>query len=174
LPFEDLSEAQILDMLYKKTGILYDFAGRAGAAIGLGQADLHTPLVARLAAFAGDCGVAFQLQDDVLALVAEVGKLGKPVGNDIREGKRTLIALHSLPKLSATERAFALSILGKREATAAEIAEVTGLFATGIAYVKGLAEEMIAKGLDSLRDLPASEGRSLLEAWGRYLIEREL
>lgn len=175
-PVEALSEAQVLDMLWKKTGVLYDFAGRAGAAIGLRQADLHHPTIERVAAFTGRCGTAFQLQDDVLGVIGNEHQLGKAVGADIREGKRTVIVLHALPKLSAAERAFALSVLGNQTAEEAQIQEVIGLLiqAGGIDHARRLAQTYVETSLEGLAKLPDSPAKALLRDWGLYLIERQL
>ena len=56
-------------MQWKKTGVLYEFSGQAGAMIGLGPADPEHELVQAISNFAGRCGVAFQLQDDILGIV---------------------------------------------------------------------------------------------------------
>jgi geranylgeranyl diphosphate synthase type II len=57
--------------------------------------------------------VAFQIQDDLLNLEAEVGAYGKEIAGDLEEGKRTLILLHLLRSLGGGEREQALAILAK-------------------------------------------------------------
>jgi geranylgeranyl diphosphate synthase type I len=58
-----------------------------GAAIGGGSPEL----VAGLRAFGTDIGVAFQLRDDLLGVFGDPAVTGKPAGDDLREGKRTLL-----------------------------------------------------------------------------------
>ncbi|MBP2334423.1 geranylgeranyl diphosphate synthase type I [Saccharothrix coeruleofusca] len=58
-----------------------------GAAIGGGSPEL----VAGLRAFGADIGVAFQLRDDLLGVFGDPAVTGKPAGDDLREGKRTLL-----------------------------------------------------------------------------------
>ena len=61
----------------------------AGATIGLGYSATESTYPDSLGSFAGLCGTAFQLQDDLLGLTADEAVLGKPVRSDIPEGKRT-------------------------------------------------------------------------------------
>jgi geranylgeranyl diphosphate synthase type I len=175
-PIERLTPEQVLEMLWKKTGVLYDFAGRAGAAIGLRQADLDHPQVQAIADYTGRCGTAFQIQDDILGLVGDSASLGKPVGADIREGKRTLIVLHALPHLSAAERTFALGILGNPQASETQIQEVIGLLdkGGGLDYARRTARDSVDHALTHLEGLPDSDSKTWLRAWGEYLIERPL
>ncbi len=175
MPIERLASEQVLDMLWKKTGVLYEFAGRAGAAIGLRQADIRHAEVERIAQFTGKCGTAFQIQDDILGIVGNEKQLGKPIGSDIREGKRTLIVLGALPKMTQSERDFCLGILGNHQASEAEIQQVIGLLreAGGIDYAKQLAQTYVEEALAGVENLPASESKSLLVSWANYLIDRE-
>jgi len=174
-PIEQLAPEMVLEMLWKKTGVLYEFAGRAGAAIGLDTPDLHDPTPERIAAFTGRCGTAFQIQDDILGVVGDSAKMGKPVGSDIREGKRTLVVLGSLPHMTSTERALTLATLGNPQASPADLAEVAGLLETrgGIGYAKKLASDYINTALEQLAPLPETPAKTLLHAWAQYLIERE-
>jgi geranylgeranyl diphosphate synthase type I len=173
-PVDQLTESQVLTMLEEKTGVLYEFAGRAGAAIGLAQSDLRHPLIQSVAAFARKSGIAFQLQDDILGIVGDEKELGKPVGSDIREGKRTLIVLNSLPRMTTEQKRFTLDILGDRNASPSDVHNVIGILKSsgGIDYVKGLAQRYIADALTHLTDLPHSRQKVLLESWAAYIIER--
>lgn len=171
MPVEKLNAEQILDMLWKKTGVLYEFAGRAGAAIGSAPSEV----VERIAHFTGKCGTAFQIQDDILGIVGNEKQLGKPIGSDVREGKRTLIVLGSLPQMSAAERELTLKTLGNHEASEATIQEVIDLFRKtgGIDYAKTIAQTYVRDALAGIADLPDSSSKRLLVSWANYLIERE-
>ena len=173
-PVDQLTENQVLKMLAEKTGVLYEFAGRAGAAIGLGQPDLRHPVVASIAAFARKCGIAFQLQDDILGIVADEQKLGKPVGSDIREGKRTLIVLNSFPRMTSDQQRFVLDTLGNRDALPSDVDEVIYLLKSsgGVEYAKRMAQSYIEDALTHLAVLPCSPQKELLESWAAYIVER--
>jgi geranylgeranyl diphosphate synthase, type I len=173
-PVEQLNEKAVLDMLRQKTGSLYEFAGRAGAAIGLRQPDLHHPMVESIAIFAAKCGLAFQIQDDILGITGNEEKLGKPIGSDIREGKRTIILLHSLPNMELAQQEFTLNVLGSQDATPSDIQEVISLLKStgGIAYAEELANTIIKEALLNLKKLPKSPYKTFLEAWVSFIIER--
>ncbi len=175
-PVEQLNEQQVLDMLWQKTGSLYAFAGRAGAAIGLRLPTLEHPVVTAIGKFTGECGIAFQIQDDVLGVVGDQKRMGKPVGSDIREGKRTIIVLHSLERMSAAQRQFALSVLGNREASDSDIEEVVDLLdqTGGIQHARDLARHYVQDALEHLRILADTPQKSLLRSWADFIIQRDL
>jgi len=174
-PIDAISEELVLDMLWKKTGALYEFAGQSGAAIGLGDVTLRAPEVRNIAAFCGKCGTAFQLQDDILGVVGDELKLGKPVGSDIREGKRTTITLQAFREANPGQRARLQSILGNPQATEADIKTATGLLRQlgGIEYTQNLARGYLEEAIPLLDSLPQSEYKDLLFQWADYLVERK-
>lgn len=175
-PIEKLTEGEVLEMLRQKTGVLYEFAGRTGAAIGLREPDLHHPTVEALASFTGKCGVAFQLQDDILGVVGDAGKMGKAVGADIREGKRTVIVLNSFSKMTVAQREFALRVLGNEEATTEQIQEVTDILRTtgGIDHARNLAHQLVQEARDGIAFLDESIYKDLLLSWSDFIIQRDL
>lgn len=174
-PIDKVSEEQVLDMLWKKTGVLYEFAGRAGAAIGYGFEDIRDGRVEKIATFTGNCGTAFQIQDDILGLVGNEKQLGKPIGSDIKEGKRTIIVLHTLPKMNEDDRDSVLAALGNREATLAQIQAATQLMIDygGVEYARELAQSKLQAALKLIEDIPDSEYKDTLKSWAYYMIERE-
>ena len=170
-----LSEAQILDMLWKKTGALYEFAGRAGAAIALDKADPDIAEAQAIARFGSLCGAAFQIQDDILGLVGDAGALGKPVGSDIREGKSTLLTLKALELADDRQRRRILGALGDDRAGADDIAALAALIRElgGIDYAQSLARGYVEEAQACLEALPENKHRRLLALWAEYLITRE-
>ncbi len=178
-PITELSEEQVLDMLSKKTAVLYHFAARAGALIGLDQARPGAAEAARLLealeTFAATCGTAFQLQDDLLGITGDARRLGKPVGSDLREGKKTLIIFHALRQGTPAQVARLQAVLGNPAADSAAIAAaIQTLEATGsLAYVRNLAQGMITRAYAALETLPESRYRHLLNLWARFLVARE-
>ncbi|MEN6356511.1 MAG: polyprenyl synthetase family protein [Armatimonadota bacterium] len=173
-PIEQLTRDDIVYMLWMKTGVLYEFAAKAGAMIGLNTADINHPTVAALSRFASSCGTAFQLQDDILGLLGKEEKLGKPVGSDVREGKKTTIVFFALKEATSEQRKFLLSVLGNSDASNDEVQKATDLMAQlgGIDKTKELALEHVNKALPELDVLPDTEYKHLLESWAHYMIDR--
>ncbi len=173
-PMDSLDEAAVMDMFWRKTGKLYEFAGAAGAMIGLNTADRSHPMVRAISSFTGECGVAFQLQDDILGLTADEATLGKPVCSDLREGKRTLLLVHTYRRASAAERRFILDVVGKPGADDVQIAEVRDLVLAhgGLEYARSLMERRVADAIRNLDAIPDSSYKGYLVNWAEYLIGR--
>jgi geranylgeranyl diphosphate synthase type I len=174
-PIDSLSQDQILDMLWKKTGVLYEFAGKSGAMLGLNTSDPDHWLVLVISSFASKCGIAFQLQDDILGIVGDEEILGKPVGSDVREGKRTAILYHAFKNANSKQRVQLMKIFGNPQAEDHDIEQVRKLLRElgSIEYTKELARSYVRDSLAYLRKIPQSEYKDLLSMWAEYMIERE-
>lgn len=172
---QDLTEAQVLDMLSKKTSALLEYAAWCGAKIGLGTRPDTAGFASKLGRFAYLCGTAFQLQDDVLGLTADESLLGKPVGSDIREGKRTLLVHLALSRGNETERQALLSTLGNSRADADEVARAVALVRSTRALedVNLLAHQLINQAIAILSDLPDTPYKNLLHLWATFLLARQ-
>lgn len=172
---DTVSQADILEMMQKKTGALYAFAATAGACIGLGAWRSDHPKVRALSDFARNCGVAFQLQDDVLGIVGEAAATGKPVGADIREGKRTLIIMEALRNASPTQRREVLATLGNRTAQDSQVENTTQLLQDlgGIAYARSLAQTYIDQAHSNLAHVHGEPYRQLLHSVADFVLERD-
>jgi octaprenyl-diphosphate synthase len=96
----DISEADYMELVDRKTASLFSACARLGA-IAAGAGDSAE---ARLGEFAWNLGMAFQLVDDILDYTSSEKILGKPAGNDLREGKVTLPMIYALQATSADER----------------------------------------------------------------------
>jgi geranylgeranyl diphosphate synthase type I len=174
LPRDDLAEAHILDMSSKKTSSLLDYAAWCGAMIGLGDKPHAAEQAAHLGRFANLCGTAFQMHDDVLGLTADESLLGKSVGADIREGKRTLVVYRALSRASESQRATLLDALGNGEATASEVQRAIEIIhdTNAIAEVSELANSYISQALAELDSLADTKYKQLLRLWATFLLAR--
>jgi len=170
---ESLSPEEIEAMLWKKTGALYEFCGRAGAKIGTGESS--NALVEAVSKFTALCGTAFQLQDDILGVVGSEKKLGKPVGSDLREGKRTLVVHHAYQSANPSQRDALLSVLGNQQATEEDVTGAIELMRDlgAVDKVADRAKALIAEARGYLTELPDTPYRSLLDQWAGYLIQRQ-
>ena len=172
--YRPTTEALHGSMNMEAAALVYVLVFIAGAAIGLRATNFDHPMIKKIAEFAGKCGVAFQLQDDILGVIGDEEKLGKPVGSDLREGKRTVILLHSLEQMTPAERAFTLRVIGNEHATNDDIRKVTDLLRStgGIEHTKQLAESYITEAMDFLDELEDTPYKELLSMWARYIVAR--
>lgn len=170
----EIPEDDIINMLWMKTGVLYEFAGLAGAMIGKNSADTGDAEVFAIKSFCSNCGTAFQLRDDILGILGNEKELGKPVGSDIREGKKTTIVRAALLNASPKQSEIIRSILGKQDASDDEIKFAAKLLIDlgGIHHTHELATQYVEKAIPFLSDIKASRYKTLLEQWAYYLIER--
>lgn len=97
LTLKDVEKLQSL-----KTGALIAFSAEAGAILAEpGGEEPAAPGRAALRAFAGEMGLAFQIQDDILDVIGDAATAGKAVGKDAGRGKATFVSLLGLPRARA-------------------------------------------------------------------------
>jgi geranylgeranyl diphosphate synthase type I len=174
-PIEELTENEVLRMLELKTGVLYEFSGIAGAAIGIGQSAEAIGLVRAIGRFARQCGTAFQLQDDILGITGNEKLLGKAVDSDIREGKRTIIVLHAFSNAGTKDRRLISETLGNPLATPEQVQKVKQLLTeyNGIEYARNLADSIVERAIEEVEPLPGSRHKDLLLTWAKYVVNRD-
>lgn len=172
LPIEVLTPEDIEAMLWKKTGALYAFCGRAGARIGLEV--IHHPYVQLLSEFSALCGTAFQLQDDILGLTGDPRIVGKPIGSDLREGKKTLVLYYAWQNATDGEKNLLHQVIGCQEVDEDKLREATDIIRRrgGVKKAAERAQELVNQGLSHLKYLPESPYRHLLAEWAEYMITR--
>jgi geranylgeranyl diphosphate synthase type I len=161
---EEVTEAEYLEMVEKKTAVLYGAAGWIGSRL-VGGSDEE---VEGLERFGRLVGIAFQIQDDVLDLTAPAEVLGKPRGGDLAEGKKTLIMIDAISK------GVDVPIFAKKNASIEEIeAALETLRASGsIDYARKRAVRLVEEGKEALGVLADSEAKSLLMKLSDYMISR--
>jgi len=88
----EMSEAECLEVIERKTAVLF----KAASEVGSHTAGQSGEVVAAMAEYGMCLGVAFQLMDDALDYLAEAEQAGKPVGHDLEEGKITLPLIYAM------------------------------------------------------------------------------
>jgi geranylgeranyl diphosphate synthase type I len=154
---ETVSEDEYFKMIEGKTAALFETSARCGGILG----GANKSQVERLGEFGRYSGIAFQVIDDVLGLIADEKVFKKPVGSDIREGKRTLIVVYALEKASKNQRKKILETLGNQSASPEQIRETIELINSlgAVDHAKEVAEKYIEKAKEALASFPASEDR---------------
>lgn len=93
-------------------------------AIGAALAGGDAAQQAALAAFGHPVGMAFQLRDDVLGVFGDEAQTGKPSGDDLREGKRTVLVAYTRERLDHPARRILDELIGDSSLDAAQIASL--------------------------------------------------
>ncbi|NLV27494.1 MAG: polyprenyl synthetase family protein [Methanomicrobiales archaeon] len=167
MSFEDLKDVsrhEYLEMVTKKTGVLYG----AAAAIGVLLAGGSDAQVDALYNYGCKIGAAFQIQDDIIDLLASSEKSGKDQASDIREGKQTLIAI------TAREKGIDLKPW-RRHLNKDEISSLISMLTDKgvIDAVQNEAEQMITSAIDEISILQDTVEKHLLCELAWFFIRRD-
>lgn len=160
---KNVSESDYLDMVQKKTAVLYA-AGLAMAGILAGASD---DKVNALWEFGIALGISFQIRDDVLDLITPYEVLGKDRASDLIEGKMTLIMIHGLKHGVALDP----SQLAVENGIDHAIKALQG--SGSINYAMEKAKELLEVGKSRLSVFAASEAKSALLRIADFMISRE-
>lgn len=160
---DDVTEGDYLKMVEKKTGALY----AASAGIGAILAEGNPSYVDALYHYGRNIGMAFQIQDDLIDLLASPDQSGKDRASDLREGKKTLISI------KAAEKGMDLSEF-RRDLDDGEIDSVISrLDSIGVIEdVKNTAFDLVKSGKQRISVLPDSEEKALLIEIGDHFVTR--
>jgi geranylgeranyl diphosphate synthase type I len=168
----DVDEDEYLEMIKRKTAALFAVAAKGGAIIGDGTEKQITSMeeYGRL------LGMGFQIWDDYLDVSGKERKLGKPVGSDIKNGKRTLMVVHALKRLNDEDRKRFLSVLGNENASTEEVNSAIALLekAGSINYAKTMAFNFAAEAKKRLDVLPQSEHKEILNDFVDFMVKRDV
>lgn len=165
----ELSEENYLGVITLKTASLFKACART-AADALGVDNECSRALVR---FAELLGVCFQMRDDVFDYFSDPA-VGKPTGNDLREGKVTLPLLHVLADetLPLHDAMNALARSGTLNATEIETLTTYAKTYGGIEYTYARMAELRAEGVAALDCLPDSQDKRSLIAIFDYIIAR--
>jgi len=167
----DVTEQEYSELVYRKTACLFSVCAQLGSVV----ANQTPEREKDLAEFGRNLGMAFQLVDDLLDFTADEATLGKPVGNDLREGKVTLPAIYTLARCTPKERGLIATVVterGFRTVSQREIVELIERYDTP-ATVKRRAGEYIARALDHLEPFPDSPYKRALQAVPDFVLNRD-
>ncbi|WP_298817053.1 polyprenyl synthetase family protein [Chloroflexus sp.] len=156
--------------LYKtgaKTAVLFEAACKAGMVAGGGNDEQ----VAALGRYGYDLGMAFQIVDDVLDFIGDERTMGKPAGNDLRQGTITLPLIYATAASPSPRLRDVLQETPPDETlVAAVIREVIDL--GGVAAAQAEAERYIERAIAHLDIFPPSSAHQALVEIARFVIER--
>ena len=170
----EVSAPEIESMLALKTGALLQFAAETGAMIALDSADTERVELREVGTFARCGGIAFQLIDDWLNIFGEEKKIGKPVGSDLREGKKTMLLSLTLELADPACAAELRKLVGNPDITEADIINAREIMRESGAEEKILevANKFAIDAAAILYRLPDNRYRDLLAIWLDQLVNR--
>jgi len=165
------TEADYLRIITQKTASFMSACCRIGALLGgvpAGQADALTQ-------YGLDIGVAFQISDDSLDFVANQDRLGKAIGADLREGKRTLPLIAMLARATPAESERVKSLLKRHDLDAEEIDEIRRYVVDheGVEYALAQAHEYARSAKAALAAFNPSEERETLALVADFVVDRD-
>ena len=167
----DVSEDDYIFMIGAKTSALFKTCSEVGAI----AAGANNEVISSLGSFAWDAGIAFQIVDDILGITADESKLGKPVGSDIREGKKTIIMIHALKNADDTQRAVLMNAMKGEESTYEEIESAVQVLTDlgSIDYAKRTAAKYLDTAIQSIEKLEDTNAKRQLIELVNYFVHRD-
>ena len=165
------TESEYIKMIEKKTAVLFEVSCAMGAI----SAKKSVKDVENLSVFGRNLGIAFQITDDLIGIMGDSKVTGKAVGNDIREGKKSLPILLAIRNASGSDKKKILRVFGKSKATRVEINTVVSIIRS-LGIEQTVRKQALryanraTKALDKYSSVHKSELISLLD----FVVKRSL
>ncbi len=167
----DVTEDAYFELSYRKTACLFSACLRMGALLGGKDDEEET----RLGTYGTNLGLAFQLIDDILDFTSSEEKLGKPIGNDLREGKVTWPLIYLLQKCRIEERekvALVLDERGYQSVQFSEIMELVERYGT-LRAARDKARQFADVARSCLEGFPDTQFKDAMRSLAEFIVERE-
>ncbi|MCI5866691.1 MAG: short chain isoprenyl diphosphate synthase IdsA [Methanosphaera sp.] len=172
MSFEDTFDVTLdayNDMIYKKTGALITASTTIGAIIG-GASEIQ---IDALRKYGENIGIAFQIQDDYIDLTGD-DSIGKPVGSDLVEGKKTMMVLFALEKANSEDHDRLIELLqANDEAIIPEAMELLNKYGA-IDHARLAAYDHVIRAKEALSVLPDSDAKEVLFKLADYVFSRKV
>lgn len=167
-----ITEAEHLDIVRRKTAYLFSTCAEVGGIVAGASREERRAL----SRYGMAVGVAFQLTDDVLDFVSTEDKLGKPVANDLREGKLTLPLIYLMEGGNGEHRQMIETVMGERGFVSVSREDVLQLIYEHGTLDRARAEarRYADEAVKALSIFPASQFRQALLSVPRFITDREM
>lgn len=156
--------------IYSKTASLFETSAASAALV----SPVEPVVVEEMRRFGYEIGMAFQIIDDILDFTGEQATLGKPIGNDLRQGIITLPAIYYIernPAHPAAKKLLNGECIREDGQTQTLIDAIRSSEAIKLAHRE--ASDFVERGLQSLLKLPPCPERDLLQEMGEYIVNRD-
>ena len=164
----DTTEASYLEVIHRKTAMLFEAAARLGAVC----ANAPPQQEDAMARFGRHLGIAYQLVDDVLDYRGRTGEIGKNVGDDLAEGKPTLPLIHAIRESRGRNTRILQDAIRTRGLDAIDEVIAVVESAGSIAYTARLAANEVALAGEALSAIPSSPYRDALAGLAEFTTSR--
>jgi len=164
-----LSEPEYIEIIAGKTATLFEGACATGAVLaGAGESTVQA-----MAAYGRNAGIAFQITDDLLDLVGEQDKTGKPVGSDLEHSKLTLPLIHFIKTAGEADKQKVKQILSHKTGDAERMGLLEKLNShKSIEYSRRRAKEFVEGAIAALAAVENSDGNKALVETARFVASR--
>ncbi len=168
---EKVSLDEYIVMISKKTAALAEISCSIGAKLGNGTKQE----VSALRRYGKYLGLAFQIQDDLLDIMADEVELGKKIGGDLLEGKKTYLLLKALEKAKGEDKKLIESVIANHGIKKSQIQTYKKLYSNlGVIEDAGREVERYTKlALSALKNVKNQEAKITLEWLANSLTKRK-
>lgn len=165
------TETDYVRIITQKTASFISACCRIGGLLG----GIPTEQLEALTRYGLDIGIAFQISDDSLDFVADQDRLGKAIGADLREGKRTLPLIAMLERAKPAEVERVREMLQHGLLGPAEIEEIRRLVLAydGVDYARARAHAYARAAKVDLEAFPPSQERDVLALVADFVVDRD-
>ena len=164
-----INEEAYFKMINKKTATLISACSEIGAI----SVNATPEIINKCRTFGKYLGYCFQIKDDIFDYYEDLN-IGKPTGNDIREGKITLPLLYALQTAPDKEAKKNIKIIEEQDFTSENITDLINFAKQygGIGYAEKKLQEYKQKAVEIINSFPESEARTSLLLLADYFAER--
>jgi octaprenyl-diphosphate synthase len=166
----DLTEAEYMEIIKRKTAVLFQGTCRAGALI----TDVSLIKETALSDFGFNLGIAFQMVDDLLDYTLDTVTLGKEVGADLKEGKLTLPVIYSLKSADEKDRTRMENIIKNKNFSVNDFKTLIRMIDKygGQLYTQNLATGYVQNAKEALAVFQNSKTKEVLLMIADYTLSR--
>jgi len=171
----DVSEADYMELVDRKTASLFSACARLGALMATTTGGPSEATETRLGEFAWNLGIAFQLVDDMLDFTSHEKVLGKPVGSDLREGKVTLPLIYALEEATPEERQLVATVLKDGNYDQAPFQQILRMIQVrhGFDRVRDRAQSFTERARAIMSEFPDSPNQRAMFALTELVTDRD-
>jgi len=165
------SQSEYIKMIGKKTAALFDVSCAMGAICATNK----MKDIKNLSSFGKNLGIAFQITDDLIGVMGDPKITKKPVGNDLREGKKSLPILMAIKSAKGKNKKIILKAFGNQNVSKSELNKAVDIIrALGIEEnVRKQSLKYAGRAEKSLTKYSGSAKKELIELLD-FVVKRSL